>query len=141
MMGLEEKLLSTQPPMRKVIKKRTYKCQWKIGDVFAYRLESNLAMESGLLGRYFLIEKVDETIWHPGHIVPIVRVKITNDSNLPSNIEEYNQLEYVQTDFTKYEERFWPIDMSRPKEDVRRKSKKKYQVDEYGFLPQSDSLY
>lgn len=133
---LQTKLLSPQPPVKKPVKKRIYKCQWKLGDVFAYQLESDLAKERGLYGRYFLIQKVDEGIWHPGHIVPIVYVKITSDANLPSNVEDYNRLEYVQTWFTKYEDRFLPIDMSRPQEDIAEKSKMNYQVDEYGFLPQ-----
>lgn len=133
---LQAKLLSPQPTVKKPVKKRIYKCQWKLGDVFAYQLESDLAKERGLYGRYFLIQKVDEGVWHPGHIVPIVYVKITNDNNLPSNVEEYNQLEYLQTWFTKYEDRFLPIDMRRPQEDIAEKSKMNYQVDEYGFLPQ-----
>ena len=134
--GLRAKLLSTQPKVKKITKKRIYKCQWKYGDVFAYRLESDLAKEKGLYGRYFLIQKVDEGEWYPGHIVPIVYVKITDDTNLPSNVEEYNKLEYVQTSFTEYEYRFCPVDMRRPQEDIAEKSKINYQVDEYGFLPQ-----
>lgn len=134
--GLRVKLLSTQPKVKKITKKRIYKCQWKYGDVFAYRLESDLAKEKGLYGRYFLIQKVDEGEWYPGHIVPIVYVKITDDINLPSNVEEYNKLEYIQTSFTEYEYRFCPVDMRRPQEDIAEKSKINYQVDEYGFLPQ-----
>ena len=133
---LRQKLLSPQPPEKKVTQYKIYRCEWKYGDVYAYQLESDLAEEKGLYGRYFLIQKVDEGVWHPGHIVPIVYVKITSDTNLPSNVEEYNQLEYVQTWFTKYEERFWPIDMRRPQEDIAEKSMINYQVDEYGFLPQ-----
>lgn len=135
MSDLRARLLSPQPPAKKPRKSRTYKCQWKLGDVFAYQLESDLARERGLCGRYFLIQKVDEGVWHPGHIVPIVYVKITNDNHLPSNIEEYDRSEYVQTGFSRYEERFWPIDMTRPEEDIAEKSKINYQVDEYGFLP------
>lgn len=133
---LQAKLLLPQPQMKRAVKRRVYKCQWKLGDVFAYRLESELSQKRGLYGRYFLIQKIDEDTWYPGHIVPIVYVKITNDTNLPSNVEEYNQSEYVQTWFTKYEDRFWPIDMRRPQEDIAEKSKINYQVDEYGFLPQ-----
>lgn len=136
MSDLRTRLLSPQPPVKKPAKKKIYKCQWKLGDVFAYRLESNLAKKRGLYGRYFLIQKVDEGICHPGHIVPIVYVKITDDNTLPSNIEEYNRLEYVQTWFTTYEERFWPIDMTRLQEDIAEKSEISYQVDDYGFLPQ-----
>ena len=133
---LQTKLLSPQPPVKKLVKKRINQCQWNLGDVFAYQLESDLAKERGLYGRYFLIQKVDEGVWHSGHIVPIVYVKITSDTNLPSNVEEYNQLEYVQTWFTKYEDRFLPIDMRCPQEDIAEKSKINYQVDDYGFLPQ-----
>ena len=118
------------------MRKKLYQCQWKLGDTFAYELESDLAKEKGLYGRYFLIQKVDETVWYPGHIVPIVYVKITDDSLLPSNVEAYDKLEYVQTWFTKYEDRFLPIDMSCPQEDIAQKAKMHYEVDEYGFLPQ-----
>ena len=96
----------------------------------------DLAKARGLYGRYFLVQKIDEDIWYPGHVIPIVYVKITRDVSIPSNVEEYNQLEFVQTWFTKYEDRFWPIDMRRPQEDIAEKSKINYQVDEYGFLPQ-----
>lgn len=132
---LQAKILSPQPAVKRPVKKRIYKCQWNIGDVFAYRLESDLAKERDLYGRYFLIRKVDEGELYPGHIVPIVYVKITTDENLPSNVEEYDRLEYVQMWATRYEERFWPIDMSRLKEDIAEKSKMNYEVDEYGFLP------
>lgn len=132
--ALKERLLSPQPPEKKIVKRRIYKCEWKIGDVFAYQLESELARERGLYGRYFLIRKIDERSWHPGHIVPIVYVKLTNDSHLPSNEEEYNQLEYVQTWSSPYRRRFLPIDFRRPLEDIYEKSKIKYEVDEYGYL-------
>lgn len=113
-----------------------YKCKWNIGDVFAYKLTSDLSKERDLFGRYFLIQKVDERIWHPGHIVPIVYVKLTSDQNLPTTKEEYEQLEYVQTWNTRYENRFFPIDGRNLEKDILEKSKIKYEVDEFGFLPQ-----
>ena len=133
---LRDRLLSPQPPAKKPVKRRIYTCQWKLGDVFAYPLESELAKERGLYGRYFLIQKVDEDTWYPGHIVPIVYVKLTSGPELPANVEEYNQCEFVQTWFTKYENRFLPIDMSRLKEDLAEKAQMRYEVDEYGFLPE-----
>lgn len=133
---LQQKLNSPQPPEKKISQCRLYKCKWKYGDVYAYRLESDLAKEKELYGRYFLIRKIDESIWYPGHVIPIVYVKITDDLNLPSNVEEYDRSKYVQTGFSKYEERFLLIDARRPKEDIAEKSKITYQVDEYGFLPQ-----
>ncbi len=132
---LERKLLSPQPAEKKISQYKLYHCEWSIGDTFAYQLESDLAKEKGLLGRYFLIQKADETIWHPGHTVPIVYIKITKDKKLPVSMQEYNQLEYVQTSFTKFEDRFLPIDGKRPKEDIAEKSQIDYKVDEFGFLP------
>ena len=133
---LQNKLLSSQPSPQKIPKHRVFHCEWKKGDVYAYKLESDLAKETGLYGRYLLIQKIDEGMWHPGHIVPIVYVKITNDEKLPYNEKEFDQLEYIQTGFTKYEDRFYPIDMSRPQEDIFEKSKLNYHIDEYGFLQQ-----
>lgn len=51
-------------------------------------------------------------------------------------MEEYNQLEYVQTWFTRFEERFFPINMANPQKDIAEKSKIHYEVDAFGFLPQ-----
>ena len=50
---LQSKLLSPQPHSKKPVKKRIYRCKWKKGDVFAYKLESNLAKEVGLWGTIF----------------------------------------------------------------------------------------
>jgi hypothetical protein len=133
---LRHKLNSPQPPEKKIRKNRLYQCEWNIGDVFAYKLESDLAREKGLFGRHFLIQKVDEGTWYPGHVVPIVYVKITNDEHLPTTAEEYDRLEYVQIKFLKYEERFFPIDGRRPEEDIEEKSKMTYEVDDYGYLPE-----
>lgn len=133
---LEQKLNSPQPAEKKISQNKLYHCKWSLGDTFAYQLESDLAKEKGLFGRYFLIQKVSERTWYPGHIVPIAYVKITKDERLPSNMEEFNQLEYVQTWFTRFEERFWPINMADPQKDIAEKSKIHYEVDAYGFLPQ-----
>ncbi len=133
---LRAELNSPEPAIKKPRKKRLYHCQWKTGDVFAYKLESETAKEKGLYGRYFLIRKIDEDVWHPGHTVPIVYVKITDGETPPVNTYEYNLSEYVQTGFVKFENRFLPIDMSRPNEDIAEKSKINYQTDEYGFLPE-----
>ncbi len=120
---LYEKLNSPLPPVKKYRRRRTYKCEWNFGDVFAYRLESELAKERGLFGRCFLIRKVDETTWYPGHIIPVVYVKITDDDQIPQNAEEYNKLEYVQVSLTKFKNRFNPINTRNPREDIAQKMK------------------
>lgn len=132
---LEQQLLTPQPPVKKISQYKLYHCNWKIGDVYAYRLESDLAKENDLYGCYFLIQKVDEGSCYPGHVIPIVYVKITEPDFLPSNKEEYEKTNYVKVGVTKYEDRFLPIDGRRPEEDIAEKSKLKYEVDDDGFLP------
>lgn len=92
---LKKKLLSPQPPEKKIYKHKLYKCQWKIGDVFAYRFESIIAKEKGYYGRYLLLQKVDEGSWDPGHRVPIVYFRLTKDNKLPS-INEINNIKRVK---------------------------------------------
>lgn len=98
---LEQKLISPMPPEKKISQHKLYKCEWKIGDVFSYRLESDYAKEKGLFGRYLLIRKIDECTWWPGHIVPIVYISITNDEELPRNDGEIHQAQYIQSTFAR----------------------------------------
>lgn len=92
---LKERLLSPQPPEKKIYKYKLYKCQWKVGDVFAYRFESEFAKEKGYYERYLLIQKVDEGNWHPGHIVPIVYFRITKNTELPS-LDDISNIECMK---------------------------------------------
>lgn len=134
---LEQKLNSPMPSEKNISQYKLYTCEWKIGDVFAYKLDSNYAKEKNMHSRYFLFQKVGETIWHPGHIVPIVRVKITKNDVLPKTEEEFNKLEYIQTSVIKYEDRFLSFDLQHPiEEQILEKSKIKYEIDDYGYLPQ-----
>lgn len=71
---LKTELLSPMPPEKNVSQYRLYKCQWKIGDVFAYKFESDYSKEKGFYGKYILFRKVDEDTWWPGHVVPVVHV-------------------------------------------------------------------
>lgn len=105
---LKVKLKSDMPVEKKVSKQKLFKCDWKTGDVYAYKLESDYAVEKGLLNRCVLIHKIDEDIWHPGHIVPIVRIKITQHNKLPNSKDEFNNLEYVQTWQKKIDGTFFP---------------------------------
>ncbi len=129
---LKEKLLTPQPAKKKVSLNKLYQCEWKVGDIYAYPLESRLAEEKGINGRYFLFHKVGEAMYYPGHIVPVVRVKITNNHELPQNIDELNDLEYVQTSVTKCD---GTISQIRGKSFVNGILVDEYVTDEFGFLP------
>ena len=131
---LQIKLNSPMPPMKKISQPKSYKCEWKIGDVYAYKLDSDYAREKGIYGRFFLFQKIDEAIWYPEQIIPIVWIRITEGEMLPTNEKEFFELKYVQTSITKYEDRFMPYDFSRLEEDILEKSKIKYEVDDNGKL-------
>ena len=92
---LEQKLQSPQPPEKKISIQRLYKCEWNVGDVFAYPLESEYAKEKRLFGKYLLLQKAFEYVWHPGHIVPIVRIRITEENTLPKSDTDINKSDYV----------------------------------------------
>lgn len=94
---LEQKLKSLMPSEKKITQHKLYKCEWNIGDIFAYKLESEYAKEVGLDNRYLLIRKAYEDVWWPGHIVPIIYVQITKDEKMPTSKDEILELEYIQT--------------------------------------------
>ena len=131
---LKEKLLSPQPEEKRMPKYRTYKCEWENGDVFAYQLKSEYAKEQGLENRYLIIQKIDEIDWYPCSTIPLVRVKITEDKTIPKTEEEIEKLEYIQTCFSFYEERFAGFSTLRPlKDQIKGMS---FNTDEYGLLPE-----
>ena len=131
---IKEKLLSPQPEEKRMPKYRTYKCEWENGDVFAYQLKSEYAKEQGLEGRYLIIQKIDEIDWYPCSTIPLVRVKITEGKTIPKTEKEIEQLEYIQTCFSFYEERFAGFSALRPlKDQIKGMS---FNTDEYGLLPE-----
>lgn len=113
---------------------------WNIGDVYAYKISSDRAKEVGLIGRYFLLQKIGEIQYSARIMSPIVYAKITKDDRIPTTTEEYDQLEFVQVKTTLFQDRFNPFDFSRLEEDIAEKSKLTYTVDEYGHLPQFRAL-
>ena len=132
----KQKILSINPSPKKISIPKLYRCQWKLGDVYAYPLLSDYAKEKGHYGEYFVFYKIGETTCHPGHIIPVVWAKITSRGKLPTNIDEFNALEFIQTNTTLYEHRFFPFSGNRSREEqISEKSKKQYFRDEYGHLP------
>ena len=91
---LKEKLLSSQPAEKKISPYKLYHCEWKMGDIYAYELGGEYAKEMEMLGNYFYFIKVDERIWHPGHIVPVVYFYwITGDKLM--SLEELKTMDYI----------------------------------------------
>jgi hypothetical protein len=59
LLALKKRLLK-EPSKTSTSKKAPCRCQWLIGDVFAYPITSNEAVDIGLGGEYFLIQKIGE---------------------------------------------------------------------------------
>ncbi|MCL2137801.1 MAG: hypothetical protein FWH40_09875 [Coriobacteriia bacterium] len=140
--ALAKKLWSPQPPEKKVSQYRLYRCEWEVGDVYSYQIECEASKGIGLFGRHLLFQKVDENIWHPGHIIPIVYVKLTQDDSLPGTLEEYDTLEYVQVSIFRYDPSypdFRPDPASLTEEEYLKGVEVIRQglaFDEYGCLPE-----
>lgn len=95
MEDLREKLNSPMPPEKKISRYRFYKCEWKIGDTYAYPLDAEIWRDSDFYGDYLIMQKVGERDWWPGHIIPVVRIKITENKQLPQNMDEIETLRYI----------------------------------------------
>lgn len=92
---LKDKLRSPMPPIKEIKAPNIYRCEWAIGDTFAYEIENEELKEMGF--KDVIFHKVDETIWYPGHIIPIVNVLLSACSDLPKNKEDLEQLTFLQS--------------------------------------------
>lgn len=91
--NLLKKLQSPMPGEKKITKYNLYRCNWKIGDAFAYKFESDLAKEKALNSYFLIIQKIDEYVWWPGHIVPIVYWRVSRQ--LPYTKQDIDNSEYI----------------------------------------------
>ena len=91
---LQQKLNSPQPPEKKISQHRLYKCDWKIGDVFAYQFNSEYAKENDFYQKYVYFVKVAENTLYPGHVVPVVYFYKKVDSVL-SDITSLSNIDFI----------------------------------------------
>ena len=71
---LKEKLKSSQPPEKKILKYIPIKCEWKNGDVYAYHLTGKYAEGIEYFGKYAVIIKDGEGKMEPCLIGPMVYI-------------------------------------------------------------------
>lgn len=87
---IKEKLNSKMPEEKRIYKYRNYKCPWNIGDVYAYKIKNN----ENYKGKYIIIMKISERIFHPHNICPEVYVYNKLFDEIPK-IEELNSIQYL----------------------------------------------
>lgn len=69
---LKNKLLSPQTKEIPVSQYKIYHCDWKNGDVFAYKLCGKFAESTEMFNNYIYFVKICNDTWWPGHTVPVV---------------------------------------------------------------------
>ena len=79
---------------------------WEIGDTFYLKLEG--LEDEEFNNRYLIFIKIDNYEYRV-HGLPIFYVKITKNDTLPKTKEEIDDLEFIQTSFVLWEERFKPL--------------------------------
>ncbi len=98
---LEERLNSPIPAEKKISLYKYYKCNWSMGDTYAYQLESEFAKDHNLYGHYLIFNKIDEYKIKKGldfDVFPIVYTKITKNTTIPKSLKELNN----NCDFIRY---------------------------------------
>lgn len=103
---LAQKLKTTQPCEKKVPRYRIYQCTWKIGDVFAYRMDGEYSTECGYHGKYILFRKIENTRIWPDHIVPIIQLYNWTGDVIP-DLDEINELPWLNLSPFKHLEPKW----------------------------------
>ena len=76
------------PERTQVRKSRRFRCQWQMGDTFAYQLTGTEAEAKGIAGDYVLLRKVDE-LETDGRLTPVVTLTHWKKDIFPSNETEF----------------------------------------------------
>jgi hypothetical protein len=92
---LKLKLTSPLPPKKEYPPIKLFRCEWKDGDLFALPITRDYPNSELLKGRNILIHKIGDSKFSPGHVIPRVRVKITDTSDLPKDLDEVNRVRYI----------------------------------------------
>lgn len=74
-----------------VRKPKRFRCQWRIGDTFAYQVSGEKAEASGIAGDYVLLRKVDE-LETDGRITPVVTLTHWKNGMLPCSEAEFQSV-------------------------------------------------
>lgn len=95
-----KELLNSEMPEKIVVRKpKYYKCPWKIGDVFAVKLDSDIYEDYGIQGKYAMFVKADEHVCYPKHICPKILCYNWYGDEPLYDIESIKTLDFLPTFF------------------------------------------
>ena len=66
-----------------------YRCEWNVGDTFAYQLSGAAAEENGVSGQYILLRKVSDVEFGDGRLLPVVTLSLWGTKPFPVNEKEF----------------------------------------------------
>lgn len=69
-----------------------FRCEWKVGDTFAYKLLGAAAEDNNVCGQYILLRKVSDIEFGDGRLLPIVTLSLWGRTPFPKNSIEYNSV-------------------------------------------------
>lgn len=106
---------------------------WEIGQIYAIPIHDESASIVGIQNEYILLYFYSEAEPVNGYRIPLAWAKITQAGKLPSDVEEFNELPYIQIACTAMENRFMPFanEEALPQEYLQ-----EYIPDEWGYLPE-----
>lgn len=130
---LKEKLNMPMTKEKKICKESRYKFEGQPGDVYIYKLSEEANKLSFNNENLLLI--LDEIKVENDIERLIFRVKITKEKSVEQNEKFINSLEYIQTSYTEWNDRFLPLQMNKSMEQIMEDRRKlNCQVDENGVL-------
>ena len=80
------------PERKHIPTPKRFRCQWEIGDTFAYRLRGPDAEQYGFANEYVVLRKVDELEQGDGRLWPVVTVTHWPDANLPLTEADFQKV-------------------------------------------------
>lgn len=76
-------------PERVIRKRKKYRCEWEVGDTFAYKVSGEEARNLGIEETFFLFRKVDAIEFGDGRLLPIVTITKWDLPDLPKTAEVF----------------------------------------------------
>ena len=80
--------------VRKSAKK--FRCNWSMGDTFAYQLSGEDAVKMGIAGKHILLRKVDALEFGDGRLLPVVTLSLWGDNQLPYTAQDFRKAPFLR---------------------------------------------
>jgi hypothetical protein len=80
---------SPMPEKKIGIIRRKFRCEWEIGDTFAYQLSGSAAEQNNVSGQFILMRKVSDVEFGDGRLFPVVTLSLWAEKPFPQTTAEF----------------------------------------------------